>query len=315
MWSVEGARPVEATSFGSFEPKEVLYAFDGPRIFSLSGIDDELYLSYWSDENEDFTRYVVVPTTPKILRKLTNGTISVHDALDQPICRLCDVSHKGEIINCQSVSFDAIPGDALPEVDTMLWPGLEPLITLRAIGSKIKQGQIPSSVLITCVESVQKVCKILSEHVMGKVPQAGRPHEFLRRLFDLPAQRLAFNSFEISFRLPQEQQGTPNPDFSPSEETLQEVGGLLEKGLRWLSEGAASNPAPAENPDENAAILRALKALTPSQGSIEKLEIRGRLIKRRTPFVLDPSARQRVNSALRNLALDSKAVVLEGRIR
>ena len=179
MWTIPGKR-TDPSFLRPFDPVEILYEFDGPRIFTTLDVDGERNLVYWSDEDESVCRYVVAPTTQRILDSLQSGIISVHDALNQPRCWLCDVTSDGEIVGCQLVDFEAIPNDALPALGTMLWPSLEPLLTLRAIGQEIAPGQIPGSVIRSCVEGVQKSFKILSEYVLGQKPQAGRPDEFLR---------------------------------------------------------------------------------------------------------------------------------------
>jgi len=230
------------------------------------------------------------------------------------------VTSDGEIVGCQLVDFEAIPNDALPALGTMLWPSLEPLLTLRAIGQEIAPGQIPGSVIRSCVEGVQKSFKILSEYVLGQKPQAGRPDEFLRRLFDLPTQRLAFSSFEISFRMPIAERSLFRDVEHKSQEaeTLEEVGKLLNKGLKWLTTKAADEGVYSPSgSDESAAVLRALKEITPSShGNIERLELKGQLLGPRvTPLVLERHDRQRVNTAIRNLDLEPQVVDLEGRIR
>src|SRR5690606_14846085 len=96
MWAIPGD-PIPLERFTSFEPVEVLYEFDGPRIFALRDKDGALNLAYWSDENEQFCRYVVVPTTGRILDALKQGRVSVYDALNQPWCWLCDVTHRGDL--------------------------------------------------------------------------------------------------------------------------------------------------------------------------------------------------------------------------
>ena len=125
MWSIAG-KPVSPGRFQPFEPVDVLYEFDGPRIFTLWDSEGELNLAYWSDEDDAICRYVVVPTTSKILTALRQGGISVYDALSQPRCWLCDVGHTGAITECQRVEFEAIPRDSLPAIGTMLLPTLEP---------------------------------------------------------------------------------------------------------------------------------------------------------------------------------------------
>jgi hypothetical protein len=167
---------------------------------------------------------------------------------------------------------------------------------------------------------VQKTFKLLSEYVLGQQPQAGRPDEFLRRLFDLPTQRVAFASFEISFRMPIEDRNlfTASGEKSPEAETLEDVGALLNKGLKWLTSAAGEEGVYSPDaPEEGAVLLRALKELTPSsQGSIERLELRGQLLNTRVKsVVLERSARQRVNNAIRNRSLEPQLVDLEGRVR
>lgn len=319
MWQIQG-KAADISWLQPFDPVDVLYEFDGPRIFTVHDADSELNLVYWSDEDGQICRYIVVPTSRKILESLRKGGISVFDALNQPRCWLCDILPTGEIFECQRVDFAEIPRDALPSIGTMLLPSLEPLLTLRAVGSDIIPGQIPGSVIRACVEGVQKTFKVLSEYVLEKPSHAGRPTEFLRRLFDLPTQRFAFNSFEISFRMPIEERNLfmATGEKSPEAETLEEVGALLNKGLKWLTTAAGDEGL--YSPDdsaEGAVVLRALKELTPSsQGSIEHLEVRGQLIGPRTaPLVLERSSRQRVNTAIRNRSLEPQLVDLEGRIR
>jgi hypothetical protein len=320
MWNVE-RKEIDSGRFKPFDPVEVLYEFDGPRIFTILDNDGELNLVYWSDEDEKNTRYIVVPTSVKILDELRKGVLSVFDALNQPRCCVCDVALDGRLTGCSLVDFQAIPRDALPAQGTMLWPSLEPLLTLRAVGSEIVPGQIPGSVIRSCVEGVQKSFKVLSEHVLGQGAQAGRPDEFLKRLFDLPTQRLAFASFEISFRMPVEEENlfTSMGHKSPEVETLEQVGTLLNKGLKWLTTTTAAEEGMYSpgNPEESAAVLRALKELTPSsQGSVERIEIKGQLVGARVaPLVLEKKARLRVNAAIRSQSLEPQLVDLEGRIR
>jgi len=319
MWNITGQR-ISPDRFRPFEPEDILYEFDGPRIFTLRDTDQELYLAYWSDGNDDFNRYVVVPTSAAILASLKTGEANVLEVLNQPRCWLCDVTHADQFQDCHRVEFADIPRDCLPSVGTMLLPELEPLLTLRAVGDAIVPGHIPGSVIRSCVEGVQKSFKFLSEFVLGKSPQQGRPDEFLRRLFDLPAQNFAFGSFVISFRMPIEEKNlfTATGQKSPEAETLEEVGRLLDKGLRWLISVAGEEGVytPAA-PEEGEVLLRALKELTPStQGHIEQFELRGRLLgSRPKAFTLNRESRQRVNTAIRNRHLEPKVVTLRGRIR
>ena len=313
-------RKLERNPFYGFDAEEVLYEFDGPRVFTLRDADGELNLAYWSDEDDQNTQYVAVPTSTGIIDALKDGRISVHDALNQPRCWLCLVKHDGEIDSVYSGAYELIPEDCRPAKGTMLWSSLEPILTLRAIGAGIEPGMVPGSVIRTCVEGVQKTFKFLSEYVLGQAPQAGRPDEFLRKLFDLPTQRIAFASFEISFRVPLEERDlfTASGQKSPEAETVEKVGTLLNKGLNWLASGAGDEGLfSPDHPEEGSVLLRALKELTPSsQGSIEQLELRGRILGERTaPLVLKRIDRQRVNTAIKRRSLEPQLIDLEGRVR
>ena len=120
------SKPVSMARFPRFDPDEVLYEFDGPRIFTVYDSEGELNLAYRSDEDAAMCRYVVVPTTTKILQSLRRGEISVHDALNQPRCWLCDLTHQGEFVACQRVDFESIPKDSLPAIGTRLVAAPEP---------------------------------------------------------------------------------------------------------------------------------------------------------------------------------------------
>lgn len=111
--------------FQPFEPQEVLYEFDGPRIFTILDREQELNLAYWSDDAEDAWRYLIVPTSPSIIQALRTGVMTVYDSLDQPRCWICDVDHDGDVVDCQRVDFETVPRNALPDPRTLLLPSVE----------------------------------------------------------------------------------------------------------------------------------------------------------------------------------------------
>lgn len=125
MWNITGHK-CSIEKFRPFEPEEILYAFDGPRIFTFRDQEHELFLAYWSDEDENFNRFVVVPTSSAVVKALKTGETSVREALDQPRCWLCDVTRAGDLETCQRVEFSQIPGECLPAIGTMLLPDLAP---------------------------------------------------------------------------------------------------------------------------------------------------------------------------------------------
>lgn len=124
MFEVSG-KAADPALFEPFEPADVLYEFDGPRIFTVSDSGGELNLAYLSDQDQCRSRFVVVPTTTRILDALRLGETSVYEALNQPRCWVCDVTNQGALESCLRVDFEAIPREALPAVGTALLPRVE----------------------------------------------------------------------------------------------------------------------------------------------------------------------------------------------
>jgi hypothetical protein len=131
MWTIPD-NTVSTDQFPSFDPVEVLYEFDGPRVFTIRDAENELHLVYWSDEDDDLCRYIAVPTTTAVVEELRTGGISLFDALNQPTCSVCHVTHQGVVKECRQVDFDTIPRDALPDASTLLLPELASPLALRA---------------------------------------------------------------------------------------------------------------------------------------------------------------------------------------
>ncbi len=52
MWDIPN-KPAAQVRLSSLEPQEVLYDFDGPRIFTALDSDGELNLAYWSDGDQE----------------------------------------------------------------------------------------------------------------------------------------------------------------------------------------------------------------------------------------------------------------------
>src|SRR5262249_16885037 len=126
MWRVAG-RSVDTGLFMPFEPLEVLYDFDGPRTFTHRDREGELYLAHWVDEDEQVTRFIVVPFTPTFVERLKNGDLTLREALDQPRAWILDKAHTGEVRAAWRIQLADLPENVLPHPGTMLLPTLEPL--------------------------------------------------------------------------------------------------------------------------------------------------------------------------------------------
>ncbi|MBC3435915.1 hypothetical protein HU735_10865 [Pseudomonas sp. BW16M2] len=84
MWPI-ASPPICTQSFEGLHIVEVLYDFDGPKIFTTLGSGVLLYFWYESEEDreEQLIRYLVTPASPSQIQQLKAGYKSVHDLLKQ----------------------------------------------------------------------------------------------------------------------------------------------------------------------------------------------------------------------------------------
>ncbi len=124
---------------------EVLYDFDGPRTFTHKDSAGKLCLAHWCDADRDCNRFIVVPFSEPLVRKLKAGEITLGASLDQPRAWIVDVAHAGDIRAAWGVHLSELPADVLPKPGTMLWPALERLVGPRVNGEVVQEGQPPGN--------------------------------------------------------------------------------------------------------------------------------------------------------------------------
>jgi len=117
--------PKDNTTFGNFEPKEVLIWLDGPRTFTLLDQDEQLCLAHWLREVGELWQYVVVRVNDNILRELHDGERSLPEALQHPIVYLVDVRPDFTVESAHQTAWENLPQDALPMPGTMIRRELE----------------------------------------------------------------------------------------------------------------------------------------------------------------------------------------------
>jgi hypothetical protein len=323
MWEVTG-KPVSAERFRPFEPAEVLYDFDGPRTFTLRDGDDELYLAHWLDEDREAARFVVVPFTDRLLDKLKTGEISVRDALDQPRVFTVDVGADATVRGAWRVELSSLPTDALPRPTTMLWPSLEPIASVRALGERVRVGAIPHTVVRAVADSLPRAYRTLLDYSLGTIPEEVA-QKIKARDYEPLAQRVCLASFEISFRMPE----LPTGLFDALDDSTRKLlegairrsGELLRTGLRWATSDNATSAQLRQltgSEDETRALLVAIENLMPAgRGPIQAVELRGAWVGATTrPLKLTRENRRAVAGALREMPIrEPHRLNLTGRIR
>lgn len=318
--------PLPSSSFsvdnlGQLLPVDVLYEFDGPLIFtSVSPQGRELlaYASFSVDaqtehanrvSNEGYTRFLIAPTSPRIISKLKKGAITIYDALDQPLLWAADIDHSGFVTRASELlQLCDVPANFLPARNRTLWPHLMPLISYRLIGDGLTEGEVPASVVSRAIDGATGALKKLIEVVRNVNQVTGRPTDSHRRDYDLTAQRFAFNSFEVAFA-----PGVPADGGAPQDAAghYSEAGRRLQAALDWLTSSHSTDN------DQSPEMLDVLNRLVPpSQGIVREVEITGRLLPSAGVVKLTRSDSTRVRSAIsRHRRRQRDLLESEGRVR
>jgi len=105
---------------------EVLYDFDGPRIFTAHTALG-LMLFYLADVQLDWHYYIAAPTSDNIITLLKSGTRAMRDALDQPWVWYVRAQPDGAPTAAWLGTLADAPASVLPQPGIMLWSHLEPV--------------------------------------------------------------------------------------------------------------------------------------------------------------------------------------------
>lgn len=292
------------------EIEEVLYDFDGPRIF-VSSDGSWKYLWYLCDEDTDGFLYLIVPTDDSIVLNLKSGASTVLGALLMPSGFLVETDFSVKIKASWKVRPSQVSKYYLPAPHAMLYASLEPLLSVRLVGEQLVPGHVPASAVKRGIDGAYGALKKLGEAAV-EISSLGRPGQSLRQLFDLPIQRMAFGSVEISFASQRSYQGEllPNKDII---EKIEKMGELLSVGLKWAcnrDSALASRPI--------LAVLEALEKLAPPMdGAIQRVEVRGKMLQSRIEYTLDRKSSKIVRAAISHerSAKSEKIRLIEGYVR
>ncbi|KAE9643801.1 hypothetical protein EJA70_15470 [Pseudomonas sp. PB103] len=293
---------VAVEPFNPHEISEVLYDFDGPKIFVT--IDSDRLMRFWYESLDDritkTVRYLVTTTTESQIKMLKSGKRTVHDLLKQPWLWAVDCSYSMDPQNAWVIDeINDVPPDYRPKQDATLFLEHMPLLSYRLVGKGLREGEVPASVIAKAVTGPTSALKRLLEAVMPN-ESSGRPEESFRRSYDLPAVRFAFNSFEVSFS-------------APAEEKLESAKGELVvygNGTSKLKDAFAWLTNPSKHEEPEAYVLQALKELAPpAHGQIESVELRGQLIGNFQQVLISRSDRKTITQALGKKKTDEEQLM------
>ena len=295
-WNIKGLA-CSSSDFDGFEIQSILIDVDGPRLFSAqTRVCTALFMLV--DENESSMRFVVVPTDDRMLAKLESGSLTVRAALDQPLLWVLETSHSFCPKNAWRTTLAELPESILPEKGRMLWAHLQPAFRLRAIGEGLSAGTVPASVIRQVVEGASTALRKTAAHVFKEPGKQGRASNSRRRLYDLPVQHFAYNSFEVAFSLPNTQQERLLQDEDDAEMFL--IGNTLADAI-IRSTGIKDGDSTLETLDIE--LLEALEKLVPPlSGTVTEFEVGGTILGQADKsFRLDRDTSKHVKRALQSV--------------
>lgn len=298
MWPEVGTKVEEKLT--DLSPVRVLYELDGPRIFICRDAVGDLLLAYQCEETDDLARFLVVPFDEDWEIRLTTGAISLREALQQPRLWVADIANDWAIQQIRRIRIDDVPYENLPRPGTMLWPQLQPILSLRAVGKEITHGAVRGRIIQETVSRADGAIRALVEYAGTKLDLAA---ELIKRLSEPPAHRFALRSFEVSFRAP-DLGDIDEPSKAKAAEVYLIVGDLLRSGLELVrSEEGTTDVGPADVGRQEA-MLKAAVSLSPSgRTDVEEVHLSGTLVGTTElhPAKLTKTAHRQASSALQKL--------------
>ena len=281
----------------------ILYEAEAPIVYLTHTKHGQLLLAYLADESTEGTITFLAPFSNRRCVLLEAGQLPVRDALTESWVWFHLSTQDSTKLWVQEPH--EIPNEFLPMEGTPLLPEHKSVFRTRALGEHIALGTMPASVVGFVADATRSALKILLDFTYGASTDAGRPQKNYSKLYDLPIQRLACSSFELSF-------AAPSGDIFISDD-LPKIVSKLEQGLVWAACQTDDTILNAESDEERTAILRASLALTPpNSGAISQIEISGAWIKCGR-IKLSRDSRRKVKKELHKLNKE-KIVTYCGRI-
>jgi len=130
-WVSEGT-PLDIAVLGALEAVEVLYDFDGPRVFKCLEPDGAPLLAYVCDETDTGTRLLVVPTNQETIEGVKSGRIALLTALDQPWVWLVERDGYDKTLSVSRIALSEVPPLNLPQPGALT--GDTALVRIRLSG-------------------------------------------------------------------------------------------------------------------------------------------------------------------------------------
>lgn len=108
-------RLVDVATLGTLTPVDVLYEYEGPRVFTSVAPDGSQLLAYVCAESASGLWLLVVPSAEYVVSTLKSGRISLRDAFDQTQIWLVKQDLEGNNVSVRRITIDMVPTINLPQ--------------------------------------------------------------------------------------------------------------------------------------------------------------------------------------------------------
>lgn len=116
---------LELHPFGAFEVDYTLIFYDGPKMRLRRTMAGQYYLAWWTDEDENYERWIYLPVSESRLKGIMSGGITADEALNEPEDGYLFVADldvmSGEIRKVIQTNADSLPTETLPDPDSTLY--------------------------------------------------------------------------------------------------------------------------------------------------------------------------------------------------
>lgn len=283
---------LDVARLGPLRPERILFEFDGPRTWLANDPDGELLLLHQCGESPDAAQFFVVPFSETLVHALEAGDIDLRDALDQPRLWIAEFDRSG-VRKLVRSSFAKLPNDWIPESGVMLFPELEPLLSIRSLGRDVELGHANLGLLKTSLDNARCALKTLADYAVGVTKGPGQPKTKTRQYYDLPARLLAGSVKVCVFPRVDSQK-----KLFETDDVWQRMEELLDRGLDQIN-SLSGKSADGSDLDLQIAFKAIDYLAPPSWGAVEKTEISGRLMSVRPPVLIDRPVRAAIRQRLK----------------
>ena len=269
-------------ALGALSPDEVLYAFDGPAIFTCQ-IGLENYLFYKSDEHDEGDYFIAAGISIDELAAMKAGKLSVRGAFSQKSCWLLDVDLDLKVRRYEQQRSDDVsqllprPGIALRSSQKGAADSIDQVespLAFKFYGDELTDRRMPLSTFRGLIDSVYHVVR---RSLVPPSLSVGRDSEVI----DFPIRPPQFASLLIAIEHPFVDETRLRSRERTKNMTAQELRAESEaEGVKFISQVertvdvASSGKITKGFARENIHVLDAISEIIPdNDGDVSKLQL------------------------------------------